>query len=372
MEQGNSGGEIPSGRLSAREVTEFSRRFSELTRAGLPLPGGFRALAEELPAGRLKRLFAAMARRLEAGASLDEVLKAYARNLPDHLRGLVLVGLRSGDLAVVLDRYATCRQQNAALRRAAWVILAYPILLLATVATMLGFVLLCLVPLFEQIFIDFGYLNPFFDGVLAGPDYDRELPGLTMALIRLSILMRTFGFELAVVAACLIAAAWFTRNTKMAWRLRRRIPVIGPLWRWSATAEFFRLLGLLTDRDVPMPLALTLAGDSVADPLLQGASRRVSRQVDAGQAMSRALTDQASFSQQLRPLLAWAEAHQALPDSLDAVGAMYEDRIRQQMMLLREIGPHIALPVVAFLLFCLFVVIVQGLFMPVLGRGALL
>ena len=354
MESRDQSIEHSAGRLSAREVTEFSRRFSEVTRAGLPLPGGFRSLADELPGGRLKRLFAAIARRLEAGASLDEVLKAHTGSIPDHLRGLVLVGLKAGALSVVLDRYATCRQRNAALRRAAWVSLAYPILLLSAVATLSACLFLFVIPVFEQIYADF----------------DSELPGMTKALIHVSILMNSIvsvlGLGFAGVVAFLVATAWITRNTKASWRLRHRIPVIGPLWRWSAMAEFYRLLGLLTDRDVPTPLALTLAGDSVADPVLDSASQRVSRQVEAGQALSQALTDQEPFSQQLRPLLAWAEAHQALPDSLDSVGAMYEDRIRQQVIVLREVVPQIALPVVVCLLGGLCAVTIVGLFMPLI------
>ena len=94
-------------RLSSQDAAQLSEQIAGLTRAGLPLAPGLRALAEEMPAGRLRRMLGAVSRSLTQGASLDEAIAAQGGALPAHLRGLVLAGERTGRTGEVLGRFAT-------------------------------------------------------------------------------------------------------------------------------------------------------------------------------------------------------------------------------------------------------------------------
>src|SRR5256885_6967362 len=93
-------------RLSSQDAAQLSEQIAGLTRAGLPLAPGLRALAEEMPAGRLRRMLGAVSRSLTQGASLDEAIAAQGGALPAHLRGLVLAGERTGRTGEVLGRFA--------------------------------------------------------------------------------------------------------------------------------------------------------------------------------------------------------------------------------------------------------------------------
>jgi len=80
-------------KLSTEESVELASRVAELTRAGLPLGPGLRALAAELSGRRLRRVLRQMADRLDAGMDLAAAIDGQGRRLPPALRGLVLAGV---------------------------------------------------------------------------------------------------------------------------------------------------------------------------------------------------------------------------------------------------------------------------------------
>ena len=123
----------------------MAARVAELTKAGLPLGPGLRALAGELPGRRLPHVLRAMADRLDAGVDLAATIEAEGRRLPTCLRGLVLAGIHSGRLAEVLEEYVDLQRSQLELRRRVWLSLAYPLVLLLamTLLAILGQVLYC-------------------------------------------------------------------------------------------------------------------------------------------------------------------------------------------------------------------------------------
>ena len=144
-------------KLSPEETAELAARVAELTSAGLPLGPGLHALAEELPGRRLPRVLHALANRLDAGDDLIVALESQSRNLPLHLRGLMVAGVRSGRLAEVLEEFVDMQRSQSELRRRVWLSLAYPYILLVFIAVL---AVVCQLfyreSSFEKIFKDFG------------------------------------------------------------------------------------------------------------------------------------------------------------------------------------------------------------------------
>ena len=117
-------------KLSAEETAELAARMADLTKAGLPLGDGLRALADELSGRRLRRVLRALADQLDAGVDLAVAVESQSGRLPTCLRGLVLAGLRSGRLAETLEEYVDLQRSQSELRRRLWLSLAYPFILL--------------------------------------------------------------------------------------------------------------------------------------------------------------------------------------------------------------------------------------------------
>jgi len=108
------------GELSSDEAIELAAQVAELARAGLPLSGGLRALAEEVGGGRLTRVLGSMADQLDEGATLGEVILAHHDVLPLHIRGLLTAAIKSGRLPEAMHEFVDIQRKRAELRRRVW------------------------------------------------------------------------------------------------------------------------------------------------------------------------------------------------------------------------------------------------------------
>jgi type II secretory pathway component PulF len=304
-------------RWSTGEAVHLSEQIAGLTRAGLPLPSGLRALGAELPGGRLRRLLDEVSLSLEAGASLDEALGAEGRGLPAHLRGLVRAGERTGRTGEVLGRFAGYANIGADVRRQLWLSLAYPLVAMAMAVTVLLFVLTFIVGGFEQIFRDFGI----------------PLPTLSLFLIAVSVWLLKSGAWLiaGLVALGAIGGVTMVVIGPAARRsVASRLPLLGPVWRWTSLAEFCHLLGLLLEGELPLVEAVPLAGEGVADRDIRKVARGMTQDLDRGDSLAAAIGRRSLFPEGLGQIVAWAELHECLAKALHMMAEMFEGRARAQ------------------------------------------
>jgi len=305
-------------RLSGDDSARMTDQIVGLTSNGLPLASGLRATAEEMPRGRLRSALDAMAQSLEAGATLEEAVAAQGRRLPAHLKGLVVVGSRSGRMSQVLGRFVEFTHVGNDLRRRVRLSLAYPALAILLSISVILFICTSLVGTYSNLFRDFGV----------------PLPRLTMILVsiadRFTAPTRSLTavlFELFVAAAILglVVGAPSSRRSVLG-----KLPVVGTVWRNSALSEFCLLLGLMLDCETPLGEALRLTGGAVHDASIDRACRAMEADVQNGLSLSQAITRRPVFPRGMARLLRWAEGHQTLPDSLRMAGEMFEARARSQ------------------------------------------
>jgi type II secretory pathway component PulF len=312
----------PSGgdrrRLSEGEVADFARHLAGLTAAGLALPPGLRALAQELPRGPMRRVLVEVAALLEEGHSLDEAIARQGRRFPPHLRGLVVAGIQSGRMAEVLSEYVRFEQIGSDLRWRLWLHLAYPIVLLTGMTALVVFLALVVVKQYAVIYREFGV----------------ELPFVTRALLGLSRVIEQVGWGLVLVPLAALGLIWLAGASRLSGpgprRVVSRIPLIGPLWRWTALTKFSHLLALLLESRMPLTAALPLAGEGVRDAALAASGQAIARDLEAGQPLVAAIGRRRLFPRGFLKILTWAEGHQALPEALHMAGEMFEARARAQ------------------------------------------
>jgi type II secretory pathway component PulF len=345
-----------SQRLSAEESAELAARVAELTRAGLPLGEGLRALADELTGWRLRHAVLGLADRLDAGMDLAEAIApekgtgTFCRNgpsgaahkrclspfpaLPPHLRGLMLAGLRSGQLAEVLEEYVDLQQSQAELRRRAVRSLCYPIILLTLLAVFAILTDNFVIGYFVQVFRDFG----------------TKLPDITILFIHCSGpaaagMLVLLGAVLAIPVALTVAP-----GVRWIWPILRAMPMLGPLLRWSHLAQFSRLMGLLLEQRVPLPDALRLCSEGLRDADLAHGCRRVAGEVDEGRVLYESMAAQPQFPPSLIPIVEWGQRAPALAEAFRAAAEMFEGRLRSQGTFLEAILlPIMFLLVISFI-----------------------
>jgi type II secretory pathway component PulF len=336
----------PLRKLSAEEAVELAARVAELSKAGLPLGPGLRALAGELPGRRLQRVLRAMADRLDAGADLAAVIAAQGRRLPTCLRGLVLAGVHSGRLAEVLEEYVDLQQSQGELRRRLWLSFSYPFVLAVMMAAMAIFAKYTVVATFAKIFADFG----------------TELPAMTELVIRSAAPTTVFFLILVGLAATIPLLLWLAPHVSWVWLVLHRVPMLGPLLRWRHLAQFSRLMGLLLEQQVPLPDALRLTAAGLRDARLAQGCDRVADDVERGRSLPESLAARQQFPPSLIPVVQWGQQTPALADAFRAAAEMFEGRVRSQGTLLEAL----LLPAMLLAIITVVGFFVVAMFLPLL------
>ena len=239
--------------LSAEEARQLTEHLAVLANAGVPLAPALCAAAAEIPSRRLAEAMSALAAELEAGRSLEMILAANPRFVPDHMRRLIETGIRSGNLSDVLVQLVDIDQTSVDLRRSIRLAVAYPLVLVVLAVALVAFLALYVIPGFSEIFADF----------------KTQLPIQTKVLIWLSA-----GHGLNLIVGALIAALVVIVGMRFAlsdygwcW-LVIRIPLVGPMLLWRGVADWSRLAALLLEQGLSLPESLGLAATGTRDPFI--------------------------------------------------------------------------------------------------------
>lgn len=307
----------PSAPLSGDDASRVSESIARVAGSGLPLGPGLRAASLELPRGRARRALDDIAHAVDRGASLEEAVNGLGSRVPEHLKGILAVGSRSGRLGETLSRFLGFVNVGDQIRSALSVSLIYPIFAVALAVGVFVFVCVTVVSSFEQIFSDFGI----------------PIPGITVVMIAVSrVFVKAWRglLELAIGITLLALVARFALGRSARRSLASAIPVIGTVWRNTSMAEFCHLLALMIESEMPLAPSLRMAGDGVGDARFRRAGRAMESDVAGGLSLSQAVLRQKTFPRGLARLLRWAEGHQGLPDSLRMAGQMFEARARAQ------------------------------------------
>lgn len=347
---GSSAGGPSAKRLTEAEAAALAGQVSGLAAAELPLPGGLRAMAEEMPSRAFRWALIDLASRLENGAPLESALDQLRPALPDHVRGLVRAGVRSGRLGEILAQYVRYHSLALQLRRKTVTSMAYPFVLFIVFLAVFAFMMVVIVPKFKKIFMDFGV----------------ELPHLTLSLLYLSDWCGDFWRSGLIICVAAAVVTWLLSKLLLPPPARQRMlyrtPLVGPLWRCTGLAQFARLLAMLVECELPLPDALRLAGDGVADEEVADAARQLAREIEAGRTLAESEARQARFPAGLAQSLQWGENSRSLAESLRAAAEMLEG----QALIHSEFVFRAAPPLTMIFIVIVLAYIVLGLFMPLI------
>lgn len=334
-------------KLSTEETAELAERVAELTKTGLPLGPGIHAMADELPGRRLRGVLDRLADQLDAGMDLVTALESQGQELPPHLRGLVLAGVRSGKLAEVLDEFVELQRSRLELCRRVLLCMVYPFILLLFITALAIFAAQFLVIPFESIFREF----------------DTSLPGMTQWVINLTRPMMWFLVAFVILATIIPLGYWLLPGMQWLGILLNRLPVLGPLLRLGHLSQFSRLMAILLEQQTALPDALRVAAGGVQDVGLARGCRRVADEVEGGRMLSESMAARRAFPAGLIPLVRWGQNVPALSESFRAATEMFEGRIRTQSVFMETL----LLPIMLFLVLFFVGFFIIAMFMPLIS-----
>jgi type II secretory pathway component PulF len=334
--------------LKVSEARDLGGHIAEIISSGLPMEGGLAAVAEEMPAGRLRRALRGIVRELETGADLESVLAR--RRAPPYLAALVRAGRRTGRTGEILEGFIANSRVISELRQTVWAALAYPLVLLALIVPLGLFLLLWIIPASAAVF----------DG------FEINLPLITRGLIAVSRFAKESGWQILACLACAMLVSFLVLRLALGGagihRLMCGIPAIGPFLRWLGLARFSQFLSLLIEGRVPLDEALILAGDAAGDAGIRADCRQIAANVRGGMTLEAAARETGRLPASFVRALSWEGYQDAFPEVLQSTADMYTGRARVLVALLLGIIPPVIVTFVALLVG--FVII--AMFMPLI------
>ncbi|HMO84685.1 MAG TPA: type II secretion system F family protein [Lacipirellulaceae bacterium] len=265
----------PRRRMKPNELTFILRNVATLVGNGVPLPKALAPLAREDSLARHRSALAAIRRKVETGAPFS-VAMLECPGVCDRLTASqIRIGERSGTLAETLHHLAAHRDKSRELRQQIVKKLAYPAMLMVLGTALIAFLLLYVVPVFEQTYAE----------------ANVPLPLITRALIAAGSLAREYCLTgLFLAAAAVLTLAQVRRHEQLAARIDEallRSPFIGRWLRDIAVLQMMDALNTLMTAGFTLAEALRQTAESVTNRAVRRGVRQLQMAVERGERFSR-------------------------------------------------------------------------------------
>jgi len=305
------------GRVSTRALAVFTRQFSTMLNAGLPLLSCLEILAKQTESPALRRVLGEVRGDVEGGLSLADALRRQPRIFNNLYVNMVESGETGGALDVILSRLATYLEKSAALMRKIRGAMIYPAIISIVAVGAIAVMLLFVIPIFTQMF----------EGVGA------ELPALTKFVMALSDFMKVWTVPLLIIfiATVTIMQRWHKTESgaKVMDPLLLKLPVFGNLMKKQSIARFSRTLSTLLSSGVAIIDALEITAKSAGNWVIEDAILKARTSIKGGENIADPLSKTAVFPPMVTQMIAIGEASGGLDDMLSKVADFYDAEVDQ-------------------------------------------
>lgn len=305
------------GRIKTKVLTQFTRQLATLVNAGLPLMRGIEVLKRQMKDPRMLEALNGISENIAGGGTFSESLTAYPKIFDNLYVNMVKAGEAGGVLEVVLGRLAEFAEKSERIKNKVKGAMIYPIVVLVAAIGITAFLLVMVIPKFQQVFND----------MLGG----AALPGITQFVINASEFVQHNGLQifLAIVALVVIIKI-IAKTEKGAYFfdvVKLKMPVTGTLAQRSAVSKFTRTLGTLLASGVPILQSLTITRDTTGNRVLTDAIQNVHDSVKEGESMTQPLSQCKVFPPMVVSMVEVGEETGALADMLTRIANTYDDEV---------------------------------------------
>ncbi len=303
------------GRVKGKHVTVFSRQFSTMISAGLPLVQCLEILASQAESKSFQEIIQKIADDVKGGSTLSDAMRKHPKAFNDLYVNLVKVGETGGVLDTVLNRVSGYLEKAMALRQKVRMAMAYPSVVMFVAVVVVIFILTFVIPVFAGVYAKMG----------------AELPLATQIVLLLSNLIRRYFLLVlaGIVGAVFLFRAYYrTDSGKLqVHRLLLRIPVIGTLIRKIAVARFTRTLSVLLGAGVPILDGLAITAKTAGNKVVENAVMAARTSITAGQTVAAPLKESKVFPPMVIQMISVGEQTGAMEHMLSKVADYYEEEV---------------------------------------------
>jgi type IV pilus assembly protein PilC len=303
------------GRVNPRELSIFTRQFSVMIDAGLPLVQCLDILADQQANKAFTEILRGVRKTVEGGATLANALREYPKVFDDLFTNMVEAGEAGGILDGVLQRLSTHIEKAVKLRRAVKSALIYPSVVMFIAAGVITLLLWKVVPIFATLF--------------AGLEVALPLP--TRIVIGLSNAVASFALPTLIILAVggygLKLFYGTPQGRMLIDRFILKLPLVGNLMRKISVGMFTRTLGTLISSGVPMLEAMEITARTSGNAVVEKAVMQVRRAIEAGRTIVDPLRETGVFPNLVVQMIGVGEQTGSLDTMLQKIADFYEDEV---------------------------------------------
>ena len=304
------------GGVNSKELAIFTRQFSVMIDAGLPLVQCLEILAGQQENKFFQKVLATTRASVEGGATLSAAMRQHPKVFDALYVNMVEAGETGGILDTILQRLSTYIEKNVKLKRAVQSASIYPIGVMTIAGGVVTLLLWKVVPIFATLF--------------AGLGVDLPLP--TKIVIGLSNFIGSiFGFLIVVgvVGGVIGLKVWYgTDQGRLAIdTVVLKLPIIGILMRKIAVARFTRTLGTLIASGVPILEGLDITARTAGNAVVERALQKVRKSLEEGKSLTEPLKESDVFPGMVTQMISVGEQTGAMDAMLQKIADFYEEEV---------------------------------------------
>jgi type IV pilus assembly protein PilC len=302
-------------KVTQEEVAVFTRQFSVMIDAGLPLVQCLDILSKQCDNAHLGEVLADVRNEMEGGAHLANAMRQHPKVFSELFCNMIAAGEAGGILDIILQRLAQYIEKSVKLKRAVKSASIYPAVIISVACTVVLVILWKVIPTFATLFAGLGAQLPLPTRIVV---MASNFVAAYMPLIVIGVIGGVFALK----------KYYKTNNGELVLdRTALKIPVAGMLIRKISVARFCRTLGTLVSSGVPILEALGITADTAGNRVVKDAVMATRRSIEAGRSLAQPLESSGAFPPMVTQMIAVGEETGALDTMLTKIAEFYEDEV---------------------------------------------
>lgn len=304
------------GRVKDKDIVIFTRQFSTMIDAGLPLVQALEILSNQVENKTLAKILAQVKIDVEGGSTYADALKRHPKIFSELYVNMVAAGETGGILDTILNRLANYIEKAMKLKKKVKGAMVYPAVVTTVAVLVIAVIMIFVVPTFAKMFAQLG----------------GTLPTPTRLVMGMSAFISGIGglITLCTIIAIIIFIVQIRKTEKGRFitdKIMLKMPVFGILLLKVAVAKFTRTLGTLISSGVPILDGLEITAKTAGNKVIERSVNRLRTEVSEGKTISEPLMAEKIFPPMVNHMIAVGEATGALDSMMSKIADFYDDEV---------------------------------------------
>jgi len=302
-------------KIKDKELLLFTKKLTTMMKAGLAIVPALEMLKVQSENPSFTPVIDSLLTQIQAGVPLSAAFEKYPTTFDNVYINLVKAGEASGNLDTFLERITLNLEKTIQIQKAIKSAMMYPIILLCVAVSVVGVMMIFVVPVFVEIFGNAGV----------------ELPMATQMVMAMSDFLRSWSAPVilgAIFGIIVVIKKWLQSNLSLMQKFDKgimKLPVLGQLISDSIMARITMVLANLISGGVNLIEAMEIVKNSIGNTQIQSSLEKVKRDIFSGKPFSSALRDTKDFPETMCGFIEVGEETGKLNEMLTTVSLYYEE-----------------------------------------------